>query len=252
MADSATADLDRLMRGLLEYQRTRSKLTWQEVLEKKGRDLGIKLSEATKDRQWGGSGGGKGIAEAEMRARARGGRGTLLRKSLADEYAARAAAAKSAAGRVLGGSHMNRISTRGMTKEAQRQIAAIRKAESRRFNGRLRQEFVGKEVGLRQRGIGVLAVGWLWYRRKKTRAGTTFVLNRTGRKLGYVHIGENTLRMVNVQAGIGEVVERYGIVRKGVNTVLRDMDVYMAQKQGRAIGLTLLEQGLPTILSTSK
>jgi hypothetical protein len=107
---------------------------------------------------------------------------------------------------------------------------------------------VGREVGLRQQGIGVLAVGWLWYRQRSTRKGVVFVKNQTGRKLGWVSISDNSLQVTNVQRGIGILVDRYRIVQRAESAALSDIAIYMGKKQGRAMGLAFLEHGLPTRL----
>lgn len=231
MADTATANLDRLNRALLDYQRVRVKLTWMEVLEKKGRDLSVQLYLATNARQWGGAGKikrkqGLVIATAEMRARAAMRIGTRLRPDLLKEYEQQA--------RTLSRETRSGVSRRNRTVKSRDKLS-------------LWQSYVGREIGLRAKGIGVLSVGWLWFRKRSSQSrGTFYVRNKTGRKLGWAHIGENSLWITNRQDGIAEVVERYGIVRQAENAVLKDIGIYMARKQGRAIGLALLEAGLPT------
>lgn len=195
---------------LAEYM-TLTKLTPDEVLEKKGRDLGIKLFEGFRAHKL-----GAGIARSELKSRTAAGEGTRVRGSLLAEYLSKRAevrgAIKSFIGPILG-------------KDRLRQI---------KQKVKLWQSFVGREVRLRQRGAGVLAASFLWFRSRSNNAqGKFFVKNRTGRPLGYVEKGEGYLRIVGETEGLALVDSKYGIVAAAVDRARQDMVVYVNQKQSQ-------------------
>jgi hypothetical protein len=193
-----------------------SKLTPDEVLEKKGRDLGIKLFQGFRDHKL-----GKGIAKAELLSRTAAGDGTRVRPSLLAEYLAKRTEVRSALKSFIGP-----LRSRDVLKSIKTRV-------------RLWQSFVGREVKLRQRGAGVLGASFLWYRSRTNQAqGRHFVKNRTGRPLGYVEKGQGFLRIVGLTDGLTLVDSRYNIVATKVAEATSDMVVYVNQKQsqlGRAL-----------------
>lgn len=195
--------LEALNSDLALYMRLSGK-TAQEVLEKKGRDLGIQLYRGFTDAKWGGSGAAPGIARLELRARTAAGIGTRVRPELLMRYrSGRAAdrAVRAAGGRVPGGRRS------------------------------LWQRIVGGEVALRQSGRGSLAASFLLFRRRSSQArGVTYQVNRISKRAGYVERGENYLRIVGLTPGLAEVDRRYGITAGAIAAVRADMAPYFLRK----------------------
>jgi hypothetical protein len=185
-----------------------------DVLEKKGRDLGIRLFRGFRARQYGGPQRNAGIARRDLAARTVAGQGTKVRASLMKEYLAEREKLRSEIKSFVGPQN-----AKGELRSIKRRVA-------------LWQSFVGREIGIRQRGIGVLAVSFLWFRRRSSQAkGTYYVKNRTGRPLGYVEKGEGFLQIVSQAAGINEVNDRYGVVDRALGESAQDMMAYIRRKE---------------------
>ncbi|RME67490.1 MAG: hypothetical protein D6781_13095 [Verrucomicrobia bacterium] len=220
-------EFDRLAAALRTYARVTGRDA-QEVLDRKGRDLGIQLFRAFRSRQWGGhprATRGRTLARLEADARARRGRGTVLRPSLQREYERelRAASVKGATGR--------------------------RRVRGRRLN--LRQKYVGRELSLRGRGLGVLAASFLWFRRRASSArGVYYVRNRTGRPLGQVQRGRDFLRITATYRDArgryphALVSNRYGLVAGAVRAVRADTESYLRRKQQESVRRAFRAAGL--------
>ena len=207
---NATAQLGRFEAALQRYAVVTLKST-EEILEKKGRDLGIKLYEEFRARQWGGAGKGRGrtLATAEAEQRYREGRGTRLRPAIKAAY----------------------LKERAALRHQKRALA------NTRARGRLREKYLGRELAARGSGIGVLAASFLWYRNRTTRTGIVQVPNRTGRPLGRVERGERSLRIVGLgnidksgSTGIGIVDTRYGLTARALARSEADIQVYLDRK----------------------
>lgn len=230
------SDLARLNVGLGLYAKASGK-SMDEVLEKKGRDLGIKLYQGFRAVRWGGNAGTQGniLAFAELRARTAAGRGTRVRASiLAQMDASRQTLAQARVG-------LLRARALGPLTVAQRR--ELRTNVRRRAN--LWRAAVGAEVRARGRGVGVLAVSFLWFRKRQSRErGTFFVRNRTGRPLGYVEKQPNSLRIVGLTPGLDVVGERYGVVSAAVNAVTADMIPYISRKLDAAARASFAAAGL--------
>jgi hypothetical protein len=198
---------------LARYLEFTSKLP-SEALEHKGRDLGIKLYQGFSRRKWGGDGKKRaGLARAELATRTAQHVGTTVRRSLLKEYLG-------LRGRIL--ADRRRAKQKGSISG---QLTSIRKAV------RLWQQFVGREISLRQRGIGVLAASFLWFRSRSSQArGTYYVRNNTGRPLGGVERTEGSFRIFGETAGLAEVDARYGIVAGALAIARDDMVTYLKER----------------------
>lgn len=213
------------LQSALQHYIHLSNLTADEVLEKKGRDLGIRLYMGFRSARWRGSRRGQGgIAWREMRRRAKASQGIRLRPGLQPSPAAPATYVRRQ--RVKG--------ARGGTRRAQ---VTVQTSEH--------QKKVYAELMLRQQGIGVLAASFLWVRRRTSKdRGTYFVRNKTGRVLGYVEKGDGSLRIVGVNDALSMVDERYGIVRTAVEEVTADTMQYVERKMSEAFDLATDRYGL--------
>ena len=253
-----------------------TKLLPDEVLEKKGRALGIALFKGFDAHKFGGPGKKKRhLAEEEFAARVEQGKGIRIRASLLEAYKAergkfgssirslgqlgryaKIKAAKrpgwlsdldkqhGAENTEIGAAirKLNAIRQANMRAEIQAAaksfLAESRKMRSLRRN--LWQRIVGKELSARQAGIGMLAASFLWYRKRTSQAkGTYLVPNRTGKPLGYVEKGDGYLRIVGEAAGLEVVDPRYGIVSQALAVETADMVPYIERKEREIFGRTL-------------
>ncbi len=197
-----------------------------EVLEKKGRDLGIRLFRGFRDRKWGGAGKSPRIATAELAARTSEGKGTKVRDSLMARYR-RERASFNFFARSLGQQRRRFGGTLDQFSRIKQQQEA-----NRRQRAGLWRAIVGREIGLRQSGIGVLAASFLWYRRRSNQArGTFLVKNRTGKPLGSVQKSPGALRIMGFPPGLDKVSQRYGVVNRAIVEANADTEVYLARKE---------------------
>lgn len=209
-----------------------------ELIAKKGRDLGVKLYEGFKGVQFGGDPKKRGIARAELDARAADGRGTKVRDVLMQRYRS--------ARRDL------TFSVRSFGQGARYAMTKAERAEARRDGRAARQrradlwrKIVGAEIALRQSGIGVLAASFLMFRRSRrwsisqdsyVRTGAhDFIPNRTGRPLGSVQVTADSMEIASYAAGIGQVEQRYGIADRALNASADDMLVYLRDREALAL-----------------
>lgn len=209
---------------LARYMELSKKLPNQ-ILEKKGRDLGIKLFEGFREHQFGGNPKRKGIAAEELRQRSSQGRGIRVRPSLRKRYE-------------QGREHLT-YSVRSFGQGARRSLllSDYREAKregraARKRRSALWKKAVGMELAARESGIGVLAASFLWYRKRSNNAmGTFLVPNRTGKPLGYVERTENALRIVGLTPGLSVVDAKYSVVVGAINTATADMVEYVTRKE---------------------
>ena len=209
------------------------KLLPDEVLEKKGRALGVALYEGFAAHKFGGPGKKqKRLAEAEFSARVALGKGIKVRASLLEAYKAERGKFGSAI-RSLGqlGRHANKSAAKSLA------------AESRKMRGLrtdLWRRIVGRELSARQAGIGMLAASFLWYRKRSSQSkGTYYMPNRTGKPLGYVDRGDGYLRIVGEAAGLDVVDPRYGIVSRALAVETADMVPYIERREREIFDQTL-------------
>lgn len=220
-------DLERLNNALGRYAVT-SRKTMQDVLFQKGRDLSIRLFRAYRDRKWGGPQRNPGLARAELAARTAAGLGTRVRATLRKQYESERS--------VILIARQEAVATGNLRGH----LRTIRQAVS------LWQRFVGMEIRARQRGIGVLAAGWLWFRRRSSQArGVYFVQNRGGRgQIGRVDIGADYIRITNLREFAAELDARYGLSRQAINGSIADIEVYLERKASEQIRRDFAAAGL--------
>lgn len=223
--------------NIVEFQRMFQRYTElnsrapEELMEKKGRALGIKLFEGFREHQFGGNPKRKGIAAEELRQRSSQGRGIRVRPSLRKRYE-------------QGREHLT-YSVRSFGQVARRSLLLSDYMEAKR-DGRaarkrrsaLWKKAVGMELAARESGIGMLAASFLWYRKRQSQAKGTFTVpNRTGKPLGYVDRGEGFLRIVSEADGIDVVDARYGIVQAALQRETADMAEYITKKEREIFGV---------------
>lgn len=209
---------------LARYMELSKKLPNQ-ILEKKGRDLGIKLFEGFREHQFGGNPKRKGIAAEELRQRSSQGRGIRVRPSLRKRYEQ--------------GREYLTYSVRSFGQAARRSLllSDYREAKregraARKRRSALWKKTVGMELAARESGIGVLAASFLWFRKRSNNSmGTFLVPNRTGKPLGYVERTENALRIVGETEGLAATDAKYHVVAGAINTATADMVDYITRKE---------------------
>ena len=209
---------------LARYMQLSKKLP-DEILEKKGRDLGIKLFEGFREHQFGGNPKRKGIAAEELRQRSSQGRGIRVRPSLRKRYE-------------QGREHLT-YSVRSFGQGARRSLllSDYREAKregraARKRRSALWKKTVGMELAARESGIGVLAASFLWFRKRSNNSmGTFLVPNRTGKPLGYVERTENAMRIVGETEGLAATDAKYQVVAGAINTATADMVDYITRKE---------------------
>jgi hypothetical protein len=214
------------------YQRLTG-LTNDEVLEKKGRDLGIQLYRGYRDRRYGGESKlGRTLPLAELRQRSASGRGIRVRAKILERY-------RSERRFLLRERRALRGVSRPLTQQGQRASDAGLRRNQRARIGAWRRA-VGREISARASGMGVLSVSFLWYRRRPGRDGlgrriTVYRRNKSGQPLGYVEKGKDSLRIVGMTEGLDIVDARYGIVTRAIGRTISDMEVYISRKHREAL-----------------
>ena len=224
--------------NIVEFQRAFKRYTElssrapEDLMEKKGRALGVALFQGFDAHKFGGAGKKqRGLARAQLAERSADGRGTKVRPSLLAAYKSERAAFGSSI-RSLGQLARNEIrSTQYKQLRAERRM--MRKKRAGLWN-----RVVGLEADARQAGIGMLAASFLWYRKRQSQAKGTFTVpNRTGKPLGYVDRGEGYLRIVSEVDGIDVVDARYGIVQAALQRETADIAEYLNRKELELFGV---------------
>ena len=219
--------IDAFNAQLARYMQLSKKLP-DEILEKKGRDLGIKLFEGFRSHQFGGNPRRRGIAAEELRNRSAQGRGIRVRPSILAKYRSERSKLNSALRSI--GQRKRSASEHGTLDDWSN--ARDERATMRDLRAKLWQRTVGAELSLRESGIGVLAASFLWYRKRSNNARGTFLMpNRTGKPLGYVERTENALRIVGLTPGLSVVDAKYSVVVGAINTATADMVDYVTKKE---------------------
>lgn len=224
--------------NIVEFQRMFQRYTElssrapEDLMEKKGRALGIALFQGFDAKKFGGPGKKKrGLARAQLDERTADGRGTKVRPSLLAAYKSERAAFGSSI-RSLGQLARNEIRST-QYKQLRAESRMMRKKRAGLWN-----RVVSAEVNARQAGIGMLAASFLWYRKRQSQAkGTYIVPNRTGKPLGYVERGEGFFRIVSEAEGIDVVDARYGIVQAALARETADIVEYLAKKELELFGV---------------
>lgn len=220
--------IDRFGSALVRYFESGTK-DLDTVLEERGHDLGVKLFQGFKDRKWGGPGKSPRIATAELEARTSAGEGTKVRSSLLARYRRERASMNFFARSI--GQQKRRF---GGTLDQHTRLIEQRD-QNRRQRAALWRSIVGKEVGLRQSGIGVLAASFLWYRRRSSQAkGQYLVKNRTGKPLGSVVKEPGMLRILGFTDGLSETGERYGVFGRALEGATARMEASITRRREAA------------------
>jgi hypothetical protein len=215
-----TSDLERFRETFRRYAEL-SPRGLADAIERKMRSLGIRLYGLFRERQWGGGARRRGIARAELDARAAQGRGIHVRASLRAE----ADAQRRNIGVLAGGLQARRAA--GAAGEGDR-----RQARSlQRAGANLWRQIVGRELRARERGIGVLAASFLWYRRRDRRGeGPTFVRNRRGEPLGWAEREGDVGRIIAETPAVARIGDRYGIVQAALQAEDADTRDYIRRR----------------------
>lgn len=222
-------NLDVLQQALEDYAALSGK-TSDQVLEKKGLDLSIKLGQAFRGKQWGGPSRQSGLARAELLARRASGRGTKVREKLMETF--RQGRAELTSDIRSAGQHRRRARELGGRTGLSVFIAAAKAGlAARKRRAGLWNRIVAEEIRLRQKGIGVEAAGWYPYRRRSTSAGAVFVRNKRGRELGFAEEGAGFLRLGNLVPGSDIVANRYDLLNQAMEAVIADIGEYTNRKQ---------------------
>lgn len=213
--------------------------TVEQVVEKKGRDLGIQLYREFTARRYGGNRREK-IAEREMRERAAAGNGTRLRPEIRLKFEAakkqltqeiRSAGQIRRRAREMGGA-----GSLDVFRAALKQGISDRKKRTNAW-----RVAVGMEVGMRQAGRGVLGASFLMFRRQKgdarqgditTATGTRLIRNRTNQPLGKVEFAPGRVTISGYTEGLDVVDNRYAIINAAAAAVRADMRNYFRRKLG--------------------
>ena len=221
-------ELDNLNATLALYAQVNSKLTTEEVLAKKGKDVGIKLFQGFWSLRETGSRGDFG-GPLFKEAAARGWRTKLRSKEIYKEP-------------YLGISQFGRTARMRMRKGELRQVLGKKRSA--------RGLLVAQELARRQRGIGLLGLSYLMFRKRDDRndpKGWRLVENKTSRKFGMMsrvtsgidEAGNGFFRIENFTPGIVKVGEKLGIFAAAFRAAQADMAQYLVKKQMESLRKTL-------------
>lgn len=200
----------------------------QEALEHKLNNLGVALYRGFTAHEFGGVPRQRGVALGELRSRTGEKRGTRVRPALLEEYAE------------------VRDTLRAEARDMKKELIAYNGPENKwkgmasaLFKNGLKrvgawQEIVGKEIALRQSGIGELGAAFLWYRSRGKGDGQRLVPNRRGQTMGSVTVEEGSATIVGSVDGLTKVDARYGVVNEAISDETDDTLAYIKRKQDEA------------------
>jgi len=181
-----------------------------EVLERKGKDIGIKLFQGFYAKRWKGSRTGKGVAWKELKARSKEGEGIKLRPGIQADPAAPQ-------------TYMAYRKIRGAFGSVRKLLVPMKTSEY--------QKKVFAELRMRQSGIGVLGASFLWTRKLSNQErGTFYVRNKTGKALGSASHTPGEFEIIGDVAGQHDVSERYGVEAQALSNAREDMVKYFNEK----------------------
>lgn len=199
----------------------------QEIMQKKGNNLGMRLFKVFSDHKWGGPGKPKkNLARAELDARVSTGKGIKVRSLILKTYQ-RERASMNYFSRSVG----QRLRFFKGTLDDWSSLRDKReKNKEQRSN--LWRKAVQSELSARQRGIGMLAASFLWYRKRSSQArGTYYVKNRSGKyNLGYAVADESSFQIVADAPGSAQVDARYGLVNQAISEEMADIEKYFMDR----------------------
>ena len=223
---SQTNNIEGLKRDLERYKALTSKAP-AEAIKSKINDLGLALFRGFYDHKFGGPGDKKkGIALAELKARAASGSGLKLRPALAAKWASERAKLSSQRRSVGQRLRKSRNGTLTDWENAQGERKALKKVKAKMWG-----RFVKRELGRRASGTGFLGVAFLWAKNRAINQGGMIASNdRQGRLQGSVRIGDEGAIIEGYTPGHRIVNERYGIVAQAINSVRADIQGYLEKK----------------------
>jgi hypothetical protein len=210
-----------------EYVAYTSK-TPQEALEHKLNNLGLALYRGFTAHEFGGVPRKRGVAIGELRARTAEKRGTRVRGTLMAEYEGQ------------------RDTLRKEAKQMRRDLADFNGSDKKwkgmgsalLANARKRigawHDIVGREIALRQSGIGELGAAFLWYRNRGKGEARRLVPNRKGQTIGSVTVEEGVATIIGSVDGLTTVDARYGVVSQAISDETDDTMQYIKNKQDAA------------------
>lgn len=188
-------DVLRVQRNLQEYARVRSKISKDEILNKKGNDLRIRLFKGFWSRRW-----KKNAARGLLKTLVAAGKGIHVRLlRLVAPWSGRIAATDKK-GRPLSGW----------------------------------QQLVAQEVMRRQSGIGVLGVSFLRKRWRYKKEGAYLTENRTrgfGRAVTFRKT-ESEFSITGWTPGLARVAQKFGILGEALRGMSADLEAYLTRKIG--------------------
>jgi hypothetical protein len=228
---TVTDNLTELNATLNDYAKTQSKLTTGEVLEKKGRDLTIKI--------WEGFWAIRQKVSADLRDPE-----ALVFRGPMFTAARRRGWATKVRDNVLSGPYADLYAT-GQASKILRGGKAF-KTDGRPLNKRAL--LVAQELAMRQRGVGLLGVSFLqfrWRHRAPAKGGSYLVKN-VSRKLGTLSQVEQTVtetggsfHLINLTPGVMTVDNQLGIIAGAMRAARADMLAYLVRKQADALNRQL-------------
>ena len=219
--------------ALLQYAKWCSD-TPQMALQRKVDFLGKRIWTGFSQHEFGGFPRKRGVAKAELQTRTAEKRGTFVRASLLAAYQKTAKGLRERA-KVISQSLRHFMGTLD-------QWGTLKKDLARNQNARINawQAAVGREISLRQSGIGELAAAFRWSHGAPLEIGKRTVQNRQGKTMGIVEIGEGEASITAELPGVTTVDQRYAIVAQALADETDDTMEYverkMAEKRGELFG----------------
>lgn len=193
-----TSDLDRLNRNLKDYAKIRYKMTEDEILNKVGNDLRVKVFKEFWAKRWK---PGKANVSTMARKMAAGGKGFHVRTNqLVSHWDSR-----------------------------------IPK-ETRRGNPlNMRQKLVAQELLRRRAGSGLFGVAFLrrrWrYKKERKYLAKNFHTGKIGDAASF-RKRDGSFEIEGLKDGMGEVASRYGIENRALRATSANVEVYITRKLG--------------------
>lgn len=194
-----TTEIDRLNRNLKTYSELRYRMTEDEILNKVGNDVRIKLFKEFWARRW--KPGGKKSVSALARKMASGGKGFKVRTNQ------------------LIAPWEGKIPT-----------------ETRRGKPlNMRQKLVAQELMRRRAGAGLLGVAFLrrrWrYKKDRKYLARNFHTGKIGDAATFKkRVG--SFEIEGLKEGLGKIASQYGIVNKALSAASANIEVYIGRKLG--------------------
>lgn len=198
-----------------------------DVLRKKGRDLGIRLYQGFDAHKWGGAGKHPGIAVAEQQTRRASGEGTKVRDKLMEMF--RSARSDLNFDVRSAGQRLRRANTSGTLDDWS--AATANRRRKRELRAALWQKIVKAELGIRQSSIGFQAAAFLMFRKKNGPVEDERATNRKGDTIGSVRTQDGTMEIVSYATFSADTARKHGIIDAALNASADDMLTYVHRKE---------------------